>query len=115
MKCHLTATARKWRCSCELLWHKCRKHILKTLMRQQDNAKGYTFSNRKGVKKVNKAKLQLKNNAHPKRRGKKKTEPMQSMSPASRPRTFLIAGSKLARRFPAVYARQVNDDRMFAG
>ena len=54
MQCHITSNASAWRCSCKLLWHKCEKHILRTLMNASDRVNGCFERGRHVVKRVSK-------------------------------------------------------------
>ena len=100
MKCKRAAKASRWRCSCDLLWHKCKKHILRTLMHAHDCEKGCSMGSKHVIKKVNKVKLQGTNNPHPKRRGKGKPENKASLNSLSQgTRTIMKEGSILAERF----------------
>ena len=108
MQCHITANASTWRCSCKLLWHKCDKHILRTLMNAHDRVKGCFERGRHVIKRVNKVKLQGQNRAYPKRRCNGKQGSSASVKPLpTQARTMLKADSILARRFPNLYAKQL--------
>ena len=111
MKCNIINTADKWRCSCKLLWQKCRKHIVKAQENAYDKQKGHQSGKIRGVKKLTKHAKAEGEAPHPIRR---KTKELDAAMPAAveEVRNHFKADHILARRFPALYAKQVMNERI---
>ncbi len=105
MRCRSVASAQEWKCSCNLQWPKCETHILKTLMHAIQRCQ--TAPGRGKVIKRGMKTSQGQDAAYPQRRIKGNHLAVQTnTSPQQLPRTFLKAGSLLARRFPGIYESQ---------
>ena len=105
MRCKSIASAQEWKCNCNLHWPKCETHILKTLMHAIQRCQ-VTPGRGKVIKREMKT-SQGQDAAYPQRRIKGKQHAVQaSKPPQDTPRTFLKAGSLLARRFPKLYESQ---------
>ena len=105
MRCSSITTAQEWRCNCDLRWPKCEVHTLKTLMRGTFLRQSSTIK-RKVIKKGMKDRKGHEQ-AYPRRRINDNQIAVTSCSqPQHSLRTFLKAGSLLARRFPRLYELQ---------
>ena len=111
MRCNLTNTADKWRCNCGFRWQKCQNHIVKAQATALDKVKGCAKGKIRGVKQLTKNTRTLEKSEHPIRRKATIPEIQTQVISDGGVRTHLEADHILAKRFPALYAKQVNNER----